>query len=169
MLRGLASLPARCTGVRAIDFGENLLPAEGAYDVALHLDFDDADGYAAYFADPGHKEVAAYNTSVSVAELTARVDWIPGEEPPAAVRHTAAFVRSNGCEPAVGLATFARNAGGDSRAWDWILDLRFESLVEARAVLEGDAYREALAAIEPARTAAVTYLTASPVRRRRRS
>lgn len=182
MLRGLASLEASCPTVRALDFGENALPDAGplgAYDVALHLDFDDADGYAAYFADPGHSEVAEFNASISFSGRTARVDWHPADSRAGGARHVAAFVWADGVPRAEALiaartlagapdvvsAAVAENAGNDARAWDWILDVAFDDLAAARAFLAGEAYRAAIAAVLPAvvaeATAHLTHLNRS--------
>jgi hypothetical protein len=185
MLRRLGTLREACRTVRGEDFGENALPGlglPGAYDVALHLDFDDPDGYAAYFEDPAHKDVAAFNASISVAERTARVDWLPQEEPSAAVRHVAMIAWKAGAEAGpvdrllelgalrgVISATAAANAGDDPRAWDAIFDARFDDLGAARDFVTGAAYADALAALAPAvdagRTVHVTHVTASPGRR----
>jgi hypothetical protein len=177
MLRGLASLEASCPTVRALDFGENALPGAGAYDVALHLDFDDADGYAAYVADPGHSQVAEFNASISLADRTARVDWDPADSRRAGTRHVAAFVWAERAARDKALATAAalarapgvisaavsENAGNDARAWDWILDVAFDDLEAARAFLASVEYRAAMAVVAPAvvaeRIAHVTHVT----------
>jgi hypothetical protein len=118
MLRGLAFLRMECAGVRAGDYGPDLLGGssrllavppwrrtprwrgrrEGPpshYDVALHLDFDDETGMALYLADEAHRAVSRFNASVNVPELTARVDWRYEGAPlirRGLVRHTAMFV-----------------------------------------------------------------------------
>jgi hypothetical protein len=176
MLRGLASLEAACPTVRALDFGENAFPGTGAYDVALQLDFDDADGYAAYVADPGHSQVAEFNASISVANSTARVDWHPAGPHQASARHVAVFRWADGADrdealtaaaalagaPGVVSADAAENAGTDARGWDWILDVTFADLPAARAFVAGEAYRAAMAVVASSvvvgATAHVTHL-----------
>ena len=183
MLRGLASLEATCPTVRALDFGENALASAGppgAYDVALHLDFDDTEGYAAYFADPGHSEVAEFNASISAAGRTARVDWHPTDSRQGDARHVAAFVWADGAlhaealaaarglagAPGVVSAAVAENAGDDARAWDWILDVAFADLAAARTFLASEAYRAAMSAVA---TAVVAEATAHLTHLRRSS
>jgi len=183
MLRGLASLEANCPTVRALEFGENALPGTvppGAYDVALHLDFDDAEGYAAYYADPGHSEVAEFNASISVAGRTARVDWYAADSREGGARHVVAFMWADGARraealaaagalagaPGVVSAAVAEDAGGDVRAWDWILDVALDDLAAARDFLSGEAYRTAMAAVVPAILAEATAHATYPRRRR---
>jgi hypothetical protein len=118
MLRGLAFLRMECAGVRAGDYGDDLLGGSGRlravppwkrtprwrarregppshYDVALHLDFEDEAGLALYLADEAHRAVSRFNASVAVPDLTARVDWRYDGAPRVHrghVRHTAMFV-----------------------------------------------------------------------------
>jgi len=178
MLRGLASLPESCSTVRALEFGDNALAdarLPRAYDIALHLDFDDAEGYGAYFADPRHTQVAEFNASISIADRTARVDWLHDGEPAGPVRHVAAFVWGRGRprRRSRGRGVARRRSGRqlgsrrgarrtDSRAWDWLLDLVLDDLAAARAPLEGPRYREVMEAVGPAvvagATAHVTHL-----------
>src|SRR5215472_10797027 len=98
MMRGLAFVRMECAGIRAGDYGPDLFGGsspllavppwkraprwrarrEGPpsnYDAALHLDFDGEREMAAYFADEVHRSVRAFNVSVNVPELTARIDW----------------------------------------------------------------------------------------------
>jgi hypothetical protein len=187
MLRGLASLLDDCPTVLSGDYGEALFAdaqRPGGYDVALHLDFADADGYAAYVAHPTHVAVAAFNASLSVEEpegSTVRVDWLydgPARVHPGAVRRCEAFVWADGvdpgdreraleavsllyAEPGVLSALAAEDAGGDPRAADWILDVELSDESAARGFLEGDGYTTARAAIEaavdPGRTARITH------------
>jgi Stress responsive A/B Barrel Domain len=183
MLRGLESLAEHCPTVRAIDYGEHIFGGAGAYDVALHLDFDDADGYDAYVADPGHESVSRFNASVSLADQTARVDWLP-ERPlssaPGHVRHCMTFGWAEGVNgptrdrafdaaaklggaPGVVSAVVAENAGSDPRASDWVLDVEIADTAAAAALLNGTAFADAMAAVAPAitagRTAGVTHLS----------
>lgn len=121
MLRGLAFLRMECPGVRAGDYGSDLLGGssplhavppwkrtprwrarrEGPpcnYDVALHLDFDDEAGLALYAGDAMHRAVSRFNTAVTVDGLTARIDWGYGGAPAVrrgGVRHTALFIWSD--------------------------------------------------------------------------
>jgi hypothetical protein len=118
MLRGLAFLRMECAGVRAGDYGPDLLGGSSPllavppwkrtprwrarrvgppsnYDVALHLDFEDEAGMALYLADEVHRAVSRFNASVNVDELTARVDWRYEGAPlirRGLVRHAAMFV-----------------------------------------------------------------------------
>jgi hypothetical protein len=183
MLEGLESLIETCPTVRGLDYGERLFgPSTSAYDVALHLDFDDADGYAAYVADPGHMSVSEFNASVTHAERTARVDWLP-ERPlssaPGHVRHCTAYVWAQGADGSarkraleaaaelgnadgVVSAAVAEHAGSDPRASHWILDVELVDAAAAAELLDGPSYADAVAAITPAvatgRTASVTHL-----------
>jgi Stress responsive A/B Barrel Domain len=184
MLRRLASLLLQCPTVRGGDYGDRLSPspAPGGYDVALHLDFDDAAGYDAYRAHPIHVAAAALNASLSVPESTVRIDWRYGGPPrvgPDRVRHCEVLAWS-GAAPAGARATaldaaralarvegvlsavVAEDSGGDARASDWILDVELSDEPAARAFLAGAAYREAAAAIARAvdegRTARITHL-----------
>lgn len=118
MLRGLAFLRMECAGVRAGDYGPDLLGGsspllavppwkrtprwrrrrEGPpsnHDVALHLDFEDAAGMVLYISDEVHRAVSRFNASVNVDELTARIDWWYEGAPlirRGLVRHSAMFV-----------------------------------------------------------------------------
>jgi hypothetical protein len=118
MLRGLAFLRMECAGVRAGDYGQDLFGGsspllavppwkrtprwrarcEGPpcnYDVALHLDFDDEAAAAASLAGERYRAVARFNASITVPELTARVEWRYDGAPlvrRGLVRHTAMFV-----------------------------------------------------------------------------
>jgi hypothetical protein len=122
MLRGLAFLRMECAGVRAGDYGPDLLGGStpllavppwkrtprwrarrvgppSNYDVALHLDFEDDAGMALYLADEVHRAVSRFNASVNVDELTARVDWRYEGAPlirRGLVRHAAMFVWADG-------------------------------------------------------------------------
>jgi hypothetical protein len=182
MLRGLASLLDECPTVRAGDYGESLFPGPHApndYDVALHLDFDDAEGYAAYVDHPTHVAVAAFNASLAVDSSTVRIDWLydgPARVSAQRVRHCEVFVwaadadraralaaaSSLGAEAEVVSAVAALDAGGDPRASDWILDLELRDAQAARMLLDGEAYRSFVAAAAPAvdasRTARITHL-----------
>jgi hypothetical protein len=98
MKKGLAYLAFGCPSVRSFDFGADLLGGTkpllevkpyrrtplwkarksgppSNYDVAIHLDFDDAAGLEDYNHNDVHHEVGEYNASVCRAEFTARVDW----------------------------------------------------------------------------------------------
>ncbi len=118
ILRGLAFLRMECAGVRAGDYGDDLLGGssplkavppwkrsprwrarrEGPpcnYDAALHLDFDDEADMARYAGDAVHRAVARFNASVNVDGLTARIDWRYEGAPlvrRGGVRHTALFL-----------------------------------------------------------------------------
>jgi hypothetical protein len=190
MLQGLASLLEECPSVRAGDYGERLFPAAaaGGYDVALHLDFDDAAGYAAYVAHPTHLAVSAFNASLAIPDSTVRIDWCYGGPPRVQggrVRHCEVFVWAetapagartealravNAFADTPGLLSLlvAEDAGDDPRAADWILDLELPDAAAARAFLDGHGYRAAAAAVAAAvdasRTARITHLEAAPRR-----
>ena len=205
MLRGLAFLRMECAGVRAGDYGPDLLGGSSPlravrpwkrtprwrarrvgppsnYDVALHLDFEDEAGLAAYAADEVHRAVSRFNDSVNVDELTARVDW-RYEGPPlirrGLVRHTAIFVwvddapraeRSRALDAARGLAkapgvervTIGENVGTHAADFDWIVDVQIQHPDAAHGLVAGSLYAEAMAVIQSATkyewTARVTHL-----------
>lgn len=183
MLRGLASLLEECPTVLGGDYGETLFPRRepSDYDVALHLDFADKEGYADYVAHPTHVAVSGFNATLAVEGRTTRVDWRydgPSRVGSARVRHCAAFVwAADGTperraealavvsglsgEPGVSSAVAALDIGGDPRASDWILDVELEDEAAARSLLGSAAYRAATAAVaaavDPDRTARVTH------------
>jgi hypothetical protein len=184
MRAGLASLLAECPSVHGGDYGEALFgsPSGGGFDVALHLDFDDAVGYEAYVAHPAHVAAARFNASLSLPDSTVRVDW-RYDGPPRVraghVRHCEVFAwaaaagegpraRALAAAGALALsegvlsASVAEDSGGDPRAADWILDVELVDEAAARAFLAGAAYRGAASAVAPAvdgrRTARITHL-----------
>ena len=184
MLRGLAFLRMECPTVVAGDYGEDLFGgsrAAGSYDVALHLDFADAQAYASYVAHPAHVEVSNLNASLSVTSRTARIDWVYEGEPRTrrgAVRHCALFTfapwadvtaRAGTLEAARGLAAtrgvasiaVGPNGGEDPRASDWLLDMVFDDEQAAQTVLAGADYAATMALVDaatlPAQHAAVTH------------
>jgi hypothetical protein len=181
MLEGLARLFDECPSVLSGDFGA-ALPGGAGYDLALHLDFDDAEGYAAYVAHPTHVAVAAFNATLTAGSNTARVDWRydgPARVNPSGVRHCEAFVWAAGAdsgarpqaldaalrlgsEPGVVSVAAAVDSGSDPRAFDWILDVELADASAAGALLEGAAYRELSAAlagaVDQGRTARITHL-----------
>ncbi len=178
MLRGLESLFEECPTVRGGDYGSALRDTGGTCDVALHLDFDDPDGYRAYVAHPAHVEVSAFNASLSVEGSTARIDWRydgPPRVNPDGVRHCEAFTWSGGADLSVLAAAEALSAtegvlsavavvdsGDDPRASDWILDVELADEGAARAFLTGDVYHEfsnaVAASVEVSGTARVTHI-----------
>jgi len=205
MLRGLAFLRMECAGVRAGDYGDDLFGGsaplaavppwkrtprwrarrEGPpanYDVALHLDFDDEAARYRYLGDPARGTVARFNASVTVPELTARVDWRYAGSPlirRGLVRHTTMFVwageadaaaRSRALAAARGLAdapgvvsaVTGDNAGTAASNFDWILDVQTQDPESARALLEGPRYADAMRAVAAATkyewTARVTHV-----------
>jgi hypothetical protein len=205
MLRGLAYLRMECAGVHAADYGDDILGGSGrlleippwkrtprwrarlegppsSYDVALHLDFEDERGMAAYDADEAHRGVARFNASVSVDELTARVDWLY-DGPPlierGRVRHTAMFVwvgdadpdarsaafdavRSFAAASGVESVTVGESIGSHSTDFDWILDVQFADTASAQALVGGAVYADAMRVVAPATkyewTARVTHV-----------
>jgi hypothetical protein len=201
MLAGLAFLGTECPTVRHGDYGEDLFgssaprPSEGLpmwrrdgqepagdFDVALHLDFDDWQGYEDYCADETHNAGSRFNESVSWDELTARVDWYyDGDLPTSrgAVKHVAMFVwaetadaeaRGRALEAVTALGALAEveavatgtNEGRNVSDYDWIVDLRLADRPAAERLVAGRAYAEAMAAVAAATrcewTARVTHL-----------
>jgi hypothetical protein len=141
------------------------------FDVALMLDFKDKDGLDAYNDDDTHHEVGDYNASIARPELTARVDWnYDGEEPliePGHVRHSAMFIwrdeaddsakeealeKVRALESASGVerVTIGKNIGPMKTDYDWLLDVQLPDADTAKALLEGEAYSEAMKAVAPA-------------------
>jgi hypothetical protein len=193
MLKGLAYMRFECAGVRALDYGNDLFggsallrevqpwarrprwrePQAGppcSYDTALHLDFDDEAGLAAYTNDDVHRQVASFNAGVSRSELTARVDWWYEGEPltrRGGIRHTAMFVWNDDAEEVarrhafdaarrletvdgVESITVGENVGTMTTDFDWILDAQLCDRAGAERLLSGEPYREAMLAIAPA-------------------
>jgi hypothetical protein len=184
MLKGLAFLGTECPMVRHGDYGEDILGGsrdlreaprtpmwrrEGAgpesyFDVALHLDFDDWAGHEAYGADQTHTAASRFNESVSWDELTARVDWYHGGEPPTRrghVRHVAMFVWADGVEdaerqrgldavealaelPEVDAVATGANVGRLTSDYDWILDIQVPDRLAAERLISSRAYAEAM-------------------------
>jgi len=192
MLRGLAFLRMECAGVRAGDYGQDLFGGSGPllavppwkrtprwrarregppcnYDAALHLDFDDERGRAEYLTDDVHRTVAAFNASVNVPELTARIDWRYDGGPRVhrgMIRHTAMFVWEDGApengraralqaarelaeSPGVLSLAVGENVGTVAANFDWIVDVELPDLAAARDLVGGSLYAEAMAAVAP--------------------
>jgi hypothetical protein len=134
------------------------------YDVALHLDFDDEAGLAAYNEDDVHHEIAAYNASVCQGELTARIDWWYDEAPliaPGHVRHTAMFIWKDGVdetskertlaevkrlvdEPGVERLTIGTGVGGLKTDYDWIVDLQLPHADAIERLRNSDGYGDVM-------------------------
>jgi hypothetical protein len=193
MLKGLAYLRFECRSVRALDFGPDTLGGSASrwgvkpwlrtpvwraqgegpasnHDVALHLDFDDEEGFDAYNRDGTHAEVGAYNASVNVGDLTARINyWYDGPPSiaPGQVRHCALFLwRTGASESEKSAATAAveslTGATGVERVtvghnvpllatdYDWLLDVHVEDREAAERLVLSDDYKEAMAAVIPA-------------------
>lgn len=185
MCKGLAYMRFECGSVRALDYGTDLFGGSqllrevkpwrrtplwraeqtgpvANYDVALHLDFDDEAGLAAYDDHDAHHEVGDYNASVSFGEFTARVDyWYDG--PPliqrGLIRHTALFiwqetadqatrqtamdaVRELKDSPGVSQVTIGENVGKLTTDYDWIMDVHLNNAESALSLLESKAYSE---------------------------
>jgi hypothetical protein len=174
MLRGLASLLAECPTVLGGDFGERLEGPRrpGDYDVGLHLDFVDTEGYAAYVRHPAHVRVSAFNASLSVEGSTQRVDWRydgPPRVSPGLVRHCELFTgeldeallaRAAALGSAEGVlsALAVADSGSDARASDWILDIELENVAAARSLLAGERYHAFAEGADPHRRARITHL-----------
>jgi hypothetical protein len=156
------------------------------YDMALHLDFDDQAGLDAYNDDDVHHEVAVYNASVCRGEFTARVDWWydgPPRISRGGVRHTALYLwrdDTGGTERDDVREAFASleqqvdhvtsvsvgdNVGTLTTDYDFLVDVTCDSAEDARALLDHDAYKEALGLAAKATkyewTARITHLMAS--------
>ena len=139
------------------------------YDVALMLDFEDKAGLDAYNDDDVHHEVGEYNASIAKPEMTARVDWNYDGDPlinPGHVRHAAMFVWRDDADDAAKEAAFeqarslesvdgvekvtvAPNVGPMATDFDWILDVDVVDEHKTKAMLDGDAYGNAMKAIAP--------------------
>ena len=157
------------------------------FDLALHLDFEDWDGYRAYAADPTHNAASAANEVTSWDEFTARVRWqYEGETPPTRaghVKHVAMFVwadESSDAERAAAIAgvesladaagveraLVGHNVGTLTTDYDWIMDLQLPDPDTARSFLDGSAYREAMEAVAAATkyewTARLTHVMHRP-------
>ena len=191
-VKGLAYLAYGCHSVRAADFGRDLFggaaplrevkpwkrtpvwharrsgPPWGNYDMALHVDFDDLEGFQAYGICPAHAEVGDYNERVCWDEFTARVDWWL-ESPPrtdrGGVRHTSCFLWDNGVDddaksraraallslgtsvPTVRAAVVGDNVGTSTTGFDLVLDVLFDDLAGARAYFDHPAQQEVAALV----------------------
>jgi hypothetical protein len=185
LLRGLAYLGMEFASVRAGDYGDDIaggsqrllevppwtrpprFRARGQgppsnFDVALHLDFDDDQGLAAFEAADAQQAVARLNAAVTVDELTARVDWrhdgnVPNRR--GRIRHCAMHVWRDDVDPetrarvsdAVAALTampgvesvaFGESARTRPSDYDWLLDVQFADTGTARTVLGGDPFTE---------------------------
>jgi hypothetical protein len=205
LLRGLAFLGLECPTVAAGDYGDDIaggstrlveIPpwertprfrarAEGPpsnYDVALHLDFDDEAALAAFEGHPARDEMLGFAASVTVPDLTARLDWHREGKSlnhRGGYRHCALHVwrddanetaRSRALEavrslagaPGVEAVTVGESQTGRSADFDWILDIRFADEQAARSFLTGEPYTAAVEAVARATkhewTARVTHL-----------
>jgi len=205
MLRGLAFLRMECAAVRAGDYGDDLfggsspllavppwkrtprwrVRGEGPpcnYDLALHLDFDDAAAAAASLAGERYRAVARFNASVTVPELTARVEWRYDGAPlvrRGLVRHTAMFLWAGEADaaarsralaaartlaeaPGVVSVVTGENSGRTAANFDWMVDVQLSDPAAARTLVEGPRYADAMGIIAPATkyewTARVTHV-----------
>jgi hypothetical protein len=205
LLQGLSFLGLECPSVRSGDYGDDLAGGSGRlieippweraprfrardegppsnYDAALHLDFEDGEALAAFEAHPAAAEMAEFAASVTVDDVTARVDWSYDGEPPTRrgrVRHSAMHVwrddagettRSRALEavhelgsvPGVEAVATGESASGRAADFDWILDIRLEDEAAALALLAHGSYAEAMRVVAAATkhewTARVTHL-----------
>jgi hypothetical protein len=205
LLRALSFVGLECGTVSAGDYGDDIAGGskrlvevppwkrtprfhareEGPpsnYDVALHLDFADEAALAAFEDHPARLAVEEFADSVTVGDLTARVDWRYDGDPPnrrGGYRHSAMFVwrdgvdnpsRSATLEAVRGLAgsggvesaIVGESAGGVAADFDWVLDLQFADEQSALAAIAGEGYAEAMKAVARATkhewTARVTHL-----------
>jgi hypothetical protein len=141
------------------------------YDVALQLDFVDLAGNEEYNDDDVHHEVGEYNASICRSEMTARVDWTYEDDAPlnvpGQVRHSAMFVWRDDADdaaktgawdavkglesaPGVNRVTIGENVGKLKTDFDWIVDLQVDDADATKALIEGDAYAEAMQSVVPA-------------------
>jgi hypothetical protein len=185
MCKGLAYMRFECESVRSLDYGTDvfggsqplrevkpwlrtpLWKAETSgpvfnYDVALHLDFDDEAGLAAYNHDDVHHEVGDYDAAVSFGEFTARVDyWYDGRPlvERGHFRHSAMYlwkdsvdaaareatfdaVRDLARRPGVSKVTVADSVGKLTTDYDWVMDVNLEDVESAKSLLASGAYLE---------------------------
>jgi hypothetical protein len=183
MLKGLAYMRFACPSVVALDFGADLTGGSSLlrevkpwkrtprwrsqqigptvnYDVALHLDFEDQAGLDAYNDDDVHHEVAVYNASICRGEITARVDWWYGGEPPIAksqIKHSAMFLWAHDADetakddafqalqslqesPYVEQVLLGTNVGTLTTDFDFIVDIRCTDKSAADSLLAGEDY-----------------------------
>ncbi len=205
MLRGLAFLRMECAAVRAGDYGDDLFGGsspllavppwkrtprwrargEGPpcnYDLALHLDFGDEAAAAASLAGERYRAVTRFNASVTVAELTARVEWRYDGAPlvrRGLVRHTAMFLWAGEADaaarsralaaardlaetPGVVSVVTGENSGRTAANFDWMVDVQLLDPAAARTLVEGPRYAGAMGIIAPVTkyewTARVTHV-----------
>jgi hypothetical protein len=152
------------------------------FDLALHLDFADEAALAAYEGHPAHRQLDRFAASVTVEDLTARVDWRYDGQPAnerGHYRHTALHIWRDDADQALrsrtldGLHRLAAAPGiesvatgeslsGDAADFDWVLDVQLADEAAARAFLAGDHCGEVLQAVAGATkhewTARVTHL-----------
>jgi hypothetical protein len=141
------------------------------YDAALHLDFEDEAALAAFEAHPAAQEVEDYAASVTVPDVTARLDWRYEGAPRirrGGYRHVALHVWREGADRAPALkaartlGAVGESAAGDAAGFDWILDVELADEDAARSFLASRAYAAAAATIAAATkhewTARVTHL-----------
>jgi hypothetical protein len=57
--RALAEMPRICLTIRRYRFGRGLGLQEGGFDFAITADFDDADGWRAYWSNDAHQRLVA--------------------------------------------------------------------------------------------------------------
>jgi predicted HD phosphohydrolase len=192
MLKGLAYMRFEIPSVLALDYGSDLFGGstqlreikpyrrtprwraaeEGPpcnYDVALQLDFTDAEGNQAYNEDDVHHEVGEYNAAIGQPELTARIDWEYEGEPlirRGHVRHSAMFLWADTADTAaresaleqvrrlesadeVEALTLGHNIGKLTTDYDWIFDIHTPDEASAKRLIHSDAYAEVMRAIAP--------------------
>jgi stress responsive alpha/beta barrel protein len=69
--RALAEMPKRVSQIRRYRFGRDAGLAQGNFDFAVVADFDDADGWRAYWADAFHQRLIAEHVRPIAAERAA--------------------------------------------------------------------------------------------------
>jgi hypothetical protein len=190
VMQALAFVGLECSAVRWGDYGDDVAGGSGLllevppweraprfrlrgqgppsnHDAALHLDFDDETGLAAFESDPAALELERVAGPVVVGELTSAVDWHHQGSLPArrgAFRHSAlhvwrdeageperrqalAAVRELAGAPGVESATTGESATGRPADYDWALDVLLADEGAARAFIEGEQYAEASAIV----------------------
>jgi hypothetical protein len=206
MLQRLAFLGTEPASVRWGDYGEDLFGGSRIlhetprrqripiwrrsslgppcnFDFALHLDFEDWDGFRAYADDPAHDEASRINKLESWDEWTARVRWpYEAESPPTrtgAVKHVAMFLwadevsdvdRARALDAAESLVeadgvshvVVGHNEGDLTTDYDWILDVELPDRESADRLLAGPLYSQAMETVAGATkyewTARMTHL-----------
>ena len=68
VVSGMRALPAAIPQIRSYEVGRDLGLRDGAYDLGLVAEFDDADAWRTYLAHPDHVEVVANRITPIMAD-----------------------------------------------------------------------------------------------------